>query len=203
MNPMAFPSNLNMTLSIPASSQKKSAPATPSGPENPVAILPYLTPAQILSRIRTALELPTDLTDEDLLQILRHLINAPKGQDFDPKGILKSSRLHPRLAGLAETIVTTAWKKGLKVMVFEGYRDGKRQNELYARGTTRARAGKSYHNFGLAVDIVFLNEKGEPSWSPEHNWQKLGEIGKNLGLIWGGDFKRIKDYGHFELHLPR
>lgn len=203
MNPMAFPSNLNMTLPIPTSAQNKTVPVIPTNPDHPLAKLTHLSPTQILSRIRTALELPTDLTDEALLHILSHLINTPERQNFDPKGILKSSRLHPRLAGLAETIVTTAWKKGLKVMVFEGYRDGKRQNELYTKGTTRARAGKSYHNFGLAVDIVFLNEKGEPSWSPEHNWQKLGEIGKSLGLTWGGDFKRIKDYGHFELHLPR
>lgn len=28
---------------------------------------------------------------------------------------------------------------------------------------------------------------------------KLGEIGKSLGLVWGGDFHSIHDYPHFEL----
>ena len=31
-------------------------------------------------------------------------------------------------------------------------------------------------------------------------WQKLGEIGKKIGLGWGGDWKQ-KDMGHFEFKL--
>lgn len=168
---------------------------------NPPNSQTLLTPHEILSRIRVATGLPADLADKVLLEILTRLVNAPTPKKFDPKGILKSSQLHPRLAGLTETLVKIAWQAGLRVMVFEGYRDGKRQNELFTKGTTRARAGQSYHGFGLAVDLVFLDDRGNPSWALHHDWQKLGRMGKELGFVWGGDFKKIKDFGHFELHL--
>lgn len=187
MNPFTSP-----PISIP-----KIRPVLGNSPE----ILAQLTPHEILSRIRAAAGLPAELPDTALLEILNQLISTPAPVNFDPKGILKSSRLHPRLAGLAETLVRAAWQAGLRVMVFEGYRDDKRQNELFTKGTTRARAGQSYHGFGLAVDLVFLDDRGNPSWALHHDWQKLGRIGKELGFVWGGDFKKIKDFGHFELHV--
>lgn len=120
---------------------------------------------------------------------------------YDPHQILKSSQLHPELKKRAESLLQQAWKSGLKVFLFEGFRSFDRQNELYQKGgVTNARGGQSYHNYGLAVDIIFYDEKGRPSWNQKHNWQKLGEIGKNLGLTWGGDFKSIKDLTHFEYH---
>ncbi|HYV49767.1 MAG TPA: M15 family metallopeptidase [Myxococcaceae bacterium] len=37
--------------------------------------------------------------------------------------------------------------------------------------------------------------------SPETlaRYQAMGEAGKRMGLIWGGDFKKLKDFPHFEV----
>ncbi|OVE82335.1 hypothetical protein BVY03_01090, partial [bacterium K02(2017)] len=91
---------------------------------------------------------------------------------------------------------------GLDLRVFEGFRSRVRQNKLYNNGknVTKVKGGGSYHNYGLAVDIVFYNKNGEPSWSENHDWGQLGAIGKQVGLKWGGDFKSISDRSHLEYH---
>lgn len=62
-----------------------------------------------------------------------------------------------------------------------------------------------------AIDIVPLSVRSEhkPNWSPKHpDWQKIGAIGKALGLRWGGDWKHLNngtgDPSHFEyIHKPQ
>lgn len=126
---------------------------------------------------------------------------------FDPKGILTNGEIHPELAKKVATLLNEAHAQGLDVFAFEGFRSIQKQNALYesGQGVTQATGGNSYHNYGLAVDVVFKNEKGNPSWDENYDWQKLGEIGKSLGLKWGGDFKKpngqpFKDLAHFEFH---
>lgn len=120
----------------------------------------------------------------------------------DPKGILTKGDIHPELAKKVNILLDEAHKQGLEVMVFEGFRSVDRQNQLYdgQRGVTQVTGGNSYHNYGLAVDIVFKDKNGNPSWAENHDWKKLGEIGKSLGLKWGGDFKTLSDRAHFEFH---
>ena len=31
-------------------------------------------------------------------------------------------------------------------------------------------------------------------------WNCIGDLGKQAGLLWGGDFKTFKDKPHFEFH---
>lgn len=126
---------------------------------------------------------------------------------FDPKGILTNGEIHPELAKKVEILLNEAQAQGLDVFAFEGFRSIQKQNALYesGRGVTQATGGNSYHNYGLAVDIVFKDKNGNPSWDNNHDWQKLGDIGKSLGLKWGGDFKKpngqpFKDMAHFEFH---
>lgn len=51
----------------------------------------------------------------------------------------------------------------------EGFRTRKRSDELYQAylkgGPRAAPAGKSPHNYGLAVDIVLMGDDGKPSWN--------------------------------------
>lgn len=120
----------------------------------------------------------------------------------DPKRILNQNNLHPILRSKVSSLLERAHAQGLDVMVSEGYRSIDRQNRLYSSGkmVTRAAGGSSFHNYGLAVDFVFRDQQGQPTWdAPEHAWRHLGAIGKDLGLRWGGDFKSLKDFGHFEL----
>ena len=63
---------------------------------------------------------------------------------------------------------------------------------------TNAKAGDSWHNFGLAFDVVPL-VNGKAIWDSPF-WNKIGTLGKQIDLIWGGDFKTFKDKPHFEFH---
>lgn len=61
--------------------------------------------------------------------------------------------------------------EGFDVAVFEGFRTMERQQWLYDQGRTRdgkivtyARPGESFHQYGLAVDIVG-NRNGKWDWS--------------------------------------
>lgn len=79
------------------------------------------------------------------------------------------------------------------------------QDALYAQG--RSKPGpivtwtkKSKHIDGEAFDIVLLRN-GKLNWDvSDPAWKKAGEIGCKLGLRWGGNYARSKDYPHFELN---
>ena len=122
---------------------------------------------------------------------------------------------HNRLAGvhpeLARRIVQTAaalTSRGISVTITRtgGIRTFAEQEAIYSQGRTRpgrivthAGPGLSNHNYGLAVDLVPL-VNGQPNWQVALGvWQAIGEEGKRAGLNWGGDWRAIKDYPHFEL----
>jgi peptidoglycan L-alanyl-D-glutamate endopeptidase CwlK len=66
------------------------------------------------------------------------------------------------------------------------------------RIVTHARPGYSLHNFGLAFDVVPL-DAGKPIWDASHPvWQRIGNTGKEANLEWAGDWKRFKEYPHFQ-----
>lgn len=87
--------------------------------------------------------------------------------------------------------------------MFEGFRTYERSDYLYSLGrtlpgiiVTNAKGGYSRHNFALAGDLVFFIN-GRWSWDYRLPWDRLGEIGKEVDLVWGGDWKS-KDYPHFQ-----
>ncbi|MFO1519207.1 MAG: M15 family metallopeptidase [bacterium] len=125
----------------------------------------------------------------------------PEIRPADPKNILKSGKLHPELVRRVERLIENAQRNGLNVYVSEGFRSEEQQMKLLhsGRGVTRAKPGYSFHNYGLAVDVVFQDKKGRPSWREEHDWKKLGQLGKEVGLEWGGDWKSLRDRPHFQL----
>ena len=72
---------------------------------------------------------------------------------------------------------------------------------------TKARGGQSYHNYGLAVDIVLIVDKdGNGSYESDFDgdgksdWQEVVAIFKRYGWTWGGDWK-FYDAPHFEKSL--
>ncbi len=118
----------------------------------------------------------------------------------------KLSDLHPDMQPLAEQLIANCHAEGIELIVTATLRTFAEQDVLYAKGRTRpgakitnARGGQSWHNFGLAIDVVPKNATGLPDWKSPH-WGRIGEIGKSLGFKWGGDFKSIKDKPHFEYH---
>ena len=127
---------------------------------------------------------------------------AGEVKDADPKSVLTSPNLHPQVRSMAGQAVRQMQAQGLRPYVFEGYRSFARQNDLYngGRGVTKVRGGGSYHNYGLAVDIVFWNDRGTgPSWDGKHPWKHVGEAGKAAGFTqWGGDWGW--DMPHLQYH---
>lgn len=95
---------------------------------------------------------------------------------------------------------------GITLRVTQGFRTYEEQKELYAQGRTKpgkrvtnADAGRSWHNYGLAYDVVPL-VNGIPDWNNK-KWEIIGSIGEQNGLVWGGRWKGIKvDRPHFEWH---
>lgn len=71
---------------------------------------------------------------------------------------------------------------------------------------TRRRSG-SMHNHtassgrpaALAYDCCPLDDAGHPDWSGGGpRWKLVADVGKRLGLVWGGDWPQ-RDRPHFEL----
>jgi len=93
----------------------------------------------------------------------------------------------------------------IDILITSTYRDNESQNALYAQGRTQpgkivtnARAGESWHNYRCAVDVVPIIN-GKPCWDTKNSvWQEVGRIGKEAGLEWAGDWKRFKEFPHFQ-----
>jgi hypothetical protein len=135
-----------------------------------------------------------------------------------PAGTNPTAKLNEeRLRGLCPSLVTRARamldlcaQAGLAILVTQGLRTWEEQDKLYAIGrtvspigknnvVTNAKGGQSYHNFGLAFDIVVLDSVGKADWDTNHpGWNSAARIGKSLGLDWGGDFKSLKDLPHYQ-----
>lgn len=65
---------------------------------------------------------------------------------------------------------------------------------------TNAAPGESFHNIGEAFDAVPLDKNGKAIWNTKHgHWPIMLEVGELLGLNCGGNWKRFKDYPHFQL----
>ena len=94
-------------------------------------------------------------------------------------------------------------QRGYEMALVEGYRSRARQAELSAAGkATRAKAGQSCHQYGLAVDSAILRN-GKLQWNMNDRWVQegyflYGELAEQAGLTWGGNWRSIKDYVHIE-----
>jgi peptidoglycan L-alanyl-D-glutamate endopeptidase CwlK len=94
--------------------------------------------------------------------------------------------------------------EGIDLLVTSTYRDHESQNALYAQGrtaagkiVTNAKAGQSFHNWRCAVDVVPI-VNGKAVWNDNGTWARVGVIGKSVGLEWAGDWKKFKEFPHFQ-----
>lgn len=115
--------------------------------------------------------------------------------------------LHPRLKELVYKLQAECEKSGLKIGIGECLRTVAEQDSLYAKGRTQKGSivtnakGSSYssmHQWGVAFDF-YRNDKKGAYENGDGFFEKVGKIGKKLGLEWGGDWKSIKDLPHFQL----
>ena len=119
--------------------------------------------------------------------------------------------LYPELQEICGKFITECAKKGMIVGISQTWRSKAEQDALFAQGRTKpgsivtnCRYPYSPHNWGLAFDIYRKDGKG--AYYDADGWfKKCGQVGKKLGLFWGGDFRSFVDQPHFELpeYLPQ
>lgn len=107
--------------------------------------------------------------------------------------------LHPYFRDKVARLIFLCKQKGIELEIVETFRTHAKQDEYKSMGKkyTRSGAGKSKHQYGLAVDLVPI-VNGEPEWHNKALWKKIGLIGEQLGLRWGGRWRYLYDPGHFE-----
>lgn len=124
--------------------------------------------------------------------------------------------LLPELATKAREHRARAHAVGIEIVFTSGYRTPAQQEDEYAKGRQRDPFDGSWHLVdaskvvthalpehaphcrGAAYDLVPI-VNGKAAWDRLDLFAKLGGIGKELALVWGGDWLKLKDLPHFEL----
>jgi peptidoglycan hydrolase-like protein with peptidoglycan-binding domain/nucleoid-associated protein YgaU len=113
--------------------------------------------------------------------------------------------LHPTIQDEAIRFINRVEAElGIQLRVTDAFRSFAQQDQLYQQGrngnagaiVTNAEGGESYHNYGLAIDVVAI-VNGAANYDGDY-WQQVAEIGKSEGFEWGGDFQSFKDQPHFQ-----
>lgn len=107
--------------------------------------------------------------------------------------------LHPFFRDRVIELIDACKKKGIELAVVETYRTPSKQHEYKTMGKkyTSSGAGKSKHQYGLAIDVVPIVDSAAV-WDNALLWRKIGLVGEKLGLRWGGRWRKPYDPGHFE-----
>lgn len=135
---------------------------------------------------------------------------------MDKVSLKRIEKLHPLVREEVKNIIREcddALTGRAKVRITQGFRTFEEQARLYAIGRTKkgrkvtnARAGRSIHNYGFAVDICMMIDGKKASWNTAKDWDndrisdwyECVKIFAKYGWIWGGNWKKFKDLSHFE-----
>jgi peptidoglycan L-alanyl-D-glutamate endopeptidase CwlK len=118
----------------------------------------------------------------------------------------KLSDLTPEMQLKVGVLVQLADEAGLDLLIYCTFRTLTEQDDLYAIGrtqpgriVTRAKAGQSAHNYGLAIDAVPMIA-GKPQWrSSSPLWKVYGELAAKAGLEWAGKWTTFREYPHCQM----
>jgi peptidoglycan L-alanyl-D-glutamate endopeptidase CwlK len=140
--------------------------------------------------------------------LVANLLAAPVPDDIAKKARVKGlDSSHPYVRWAGRQLVRQAWEEGIEIKVISGYRKYAPRVERKPKRGRGPRYLVSWHHFGLALDINMTWAKGlgeaarKRREDPEEHarWERLGEIGRSLGLRWGGNMNS-DDIFHFEWH---
>lgn len=156
---------------------------------------------------------------QENLNIAEEEIKMDEFQPYDQREADLLAALYQPFAEQVKQLLKTAREQGLMVYIFEAERSMERQAALYAQGrdgagnivdkkkvVTYAKPGSSFHNYKLAVDLVFDGDQSKPkiqwSWDGKLPWSKLGALGESFGLEWAGHWKNFVEFPHFQWKTP-
>uniref|UniRef100_UPI00117A425C M15 family metallopeptidase n=1 Tax=Gilliamella bombi TaxID=1908521 RepID=UPI00117A425C len=128
-----------------------------------------------------------------------------KTETWDSVTNSRITLLHPRIRQNAVDFINDVEEQfGIQLRVTTGLRTIDEQNRLYEQGRTTSgnivtwvRGGYSYHNYGLAIDVIEIKDK-KVNWD-ENVLIRISSVGIRNGFSWGGNWKKQKDYPHFEI----
>lgn len=121
----------------------------------------------------------------------------------DPRSEKNLATVQPVLQKIGRELLRRLAAEGLTFKVIQGRRTQAEQDALYAKGRTAPGpkvtwTRNSRHLTGRAIDLALFQGKNVV-WESKH-YTRAGEIGEELGLVWGGRWKGGKtDKPHFEL----
>jgi peptidoglycan L-alanyl-D-glutamate endopeptidase CwlK len=127
---------------------------------------------------------------------------------LDAVSTARLQSVSPSLAAKIVQLAVMLADEGIVFRVTQGLRTWAEQDALYAQGrtapgsiVTNAKGGQSWHNYGVAVDVVPMDqEPPQPDWNVQHPvWQRLITVGESLGLYSGSEFVCLKDWPHFQV----
>ncbi len=130
---------------------------------------------------------------------------AERAGRFDPRSERLIASLQLNAQEAARTLLKRARKAGLDARIISGTRGYAEQNRLFRQGrygnpgrcVTKARGGRSNHNFGIAWDIG-LFDAGR--YITDHaSYERAAEVGLIGSLEWGGAWPRFQDRPHYQM----
>src|SRR5437868_3369367 len=119
--------------------------------------------------------------------------------DLQPKAREHRRRCETRGIELLFTAGARSWAEQMKL--FEQGRAASPHGWVVvdaAKVVTNATPEHAPHCRLAAYDVVPI-VKERPAWDRLDLFAEVGRIGKELGLVWGGDWPKLKDCPHFEL----
>lgn len=145
------------------------------------------------------------------------------GTVLDPVSVQRIEGAHPRVKGelalMFNEIAAALSGRAIPRLAYVT-RSFDEQATLFAQGrsvpgtkiVTKAGPGRSWHNYGLAWDLVLLKDADgngtfeAASWETNIDFDKDGKadwmeavaIAKKYGWEWGGDWKGFTDLPHFQ-----
>lgn len=109
-------------------------------------------------------------------------------------------KLHPKIQVQAAKAIIQLQREGINARITQDgtYRTIAEQEKLYEKylkgGPRAAAPWKSYHNYGLAVDVALI-VNSQMNNDPK-KWNRIGEVFQSCGFVWGRSFG---DTPHFEM----
>lgn len=125
---------------------------------------------------------------------------------YDARNKAAIETLNPIVKKKVIALLVECEQNKIEILITEGFRSFEKQSQYYAIGRTtkldspkitNAKAGYSFHNYGLAIDFVPVKPDKTIDYGDKATYKKVADRAEKYGFIWGGNWK-IKDLPHLE-----